>query len=335
ESIKIKVNMLGDHGNIQEEQVVLNITYINGQVYVNDFPLRTGVARIKCQTLILGSGNTGSDEQRLGTVSVRVMIHAWPMASSSNLQLIVVQEEVTEIDGKEVQQDEVTEIDILVKDVQVLRHTNYTVPLKESMLYSIPRDNDVLFTLPNIAGKADIESPLQTTSHYLLRQVETTIDEETMHGKLPETPLRTDPPSSYKPLTMQGEKSVPLDFRTPYFPARIALSPNRGSLLFQVMCQWVENLRKELCKFWLKSFPVFFNFMEVVVVGVIGAALILKVLTFFCPTCEPSIGSQKPLGINYKSSRELLLDVNIIPVTAISLLPEMPEKTDITEEKCI
>lgn len=46
-----------------------------------------------------------------------------------------------------------TEIDILVKDLRVLRHSNYTVPLKESMLYSMPRDNDVLFTLPNLSGK--------------------------------------------------------------------------------------------------------------------------------------------------------------------------------------
>nr|XP_020664196.1 glycoprotein integral membrane protein 1 isoform X3 [Pogona vitticeps] len=198
ESVKIKVSMLGNNGDSQEGQVVLNITYVNGQVYVNDFPLKSGVARIKCQTLILVNGDSGrSDQQRLGIVSVRIMVHKWPMASSSNLQLIVVQEEVTEIDGKQVQQDEVTEIDILVKDIQVLRHTNYTVPLKESMLYSIPRDNDVLFTLPNVAGK-DIESPLQTTSHYLLRQAETTVDEETMPGKLPETPLRTEPPSSYK-----------------------------------------------------------------------------------------------------------------------------------------
>lgn len=53
----------------------------------------------------------------------------------------------------QVQQEEVTEIDILVKDLSVLRHSNYTVPLKESMLYSIPRDNDVLFTLPNLSGK--------------------------------------------------------------------------------------------------------------------------------------------------------------------------------------
>ncbi|XP_015263721.1 PREDICTED: glycoprotein integral membrane protein 1-like, partial [Gekko japonicus] len=183
-----------------------------------------------------------------------------------------------------VQQDEVTEIDILVKDLRVLRHSNYTVPLKESMLFSIPRDNDVLFTLPNIARK-DVESPLQTTSHYLLRQVETTVDEETLPGKLPETPLRTDPTSSYK-----------------------------------VMCQWVEDLRKELCKFWLRSFPVFFNLMEVIVVGVIGAALIIKVLKVLCP-CEPK-------GI-------LHLDFNIIPVVAVSLLPDLPEKKDNIEEKCI
>nr|XP_008114876.1 PREDICTED: glycoprotein integral membrane protein 1 isoform X2 [Anolis carolinensis]XP_008114877.1 PREDICTED: glycoprotein integral membrane protein 1 isoform X2 [Anolis carolinensis] len=286
ESIKIKVNMLGGNGNIQEEQVVLNISYINDQVYVNDFPLRSGVSRLKCQTLILRSENSDSlsDEQQLGIVNVRIMVHEWPMASSSNLRLIVVQEEVTEIDGIQVQQDEVTEIDVLVKDVQVLRHTNYTVPLKESMLYSIPRDNDVLFTLPNIAGKVDIESPLQTTSHYLLRQVETTIDEETVPGKLPETPLRAEPTSSYK-----------------------------------VMCQWVEDLRKDLCRFWFKFFPVFFNFMGVVLVGVVGASLILKVLKVLCPSCEP---------------REILhYDVTIIPVVAVNLHPEMLEKTDLIEEK--
>ncbi|XP_044278882.1 glycoprotein integral membrane protein 1 [Varanus komodoensis] len=288
ESIRIKVNMLENNGDIQERQVVLNISYVNGQVYVNDFPLKSGVARIKCQTLILenGSSNTKLDHKRLGIVSVRIMVHEWPMASSSNLQLIVVQEEVTEIDGKQVQQDDVTEIDILVKDSRVLRHTNYTVPLKESMLYSIPRDNDALFTLPNIAGKVDVESPLQTTSHYLLRQVETTIDEETMPGKLPETPLRTELPSSYK-----------------------------------VMCQWVEELRKELCRLWLNSFPVFFNLMEVIVVGVVGAALIIKVLKVCCPSCEPR-------GI-------LQLDANVIPVVAISLLQDIPEKTDNIEEKCI
>lgn len=44
----------------------------------------------------------------------------------------------------------------------------------------------------------DIQDPLQTTSQYLIRQAETTVDEETLPGKLPETPLRIEPPSSYK-----------------------------------------------------------------------------------------------------------------------------------------
>lgn len=33
-------------------KVVLHINYENGQVYVNDFPVNSGVTRISCQTLI-------------------------------------------------------------------------------------------------------------------------------------------------------------------------------------------------------------------------------------------------------------------------------------------
>uniref|UniRef100_A0A8D0GKA8 Glycosylated integral membrane protein 1 n=1 Tax=Sphenodon punctatus TaxID=8508 RepID=A0A8D0GKA8_SPHPU len=285
-SIRINITTLKDSGEIQKGQVVLNITYANSRVYVNDFPLKSGVTRIKCQTLILESGSSENllDQRRLGIVTVRIMVHEWPLASSSNLQLIVIQEEVIEIDGKQVQQEEVTEIDILVRDLRVLRHSNYTVSLKESMLYSIPRDSDVLFTLPNLSGK-DVESPLQTTSQYLLRQVETTVDEEALPGKLPETPLGTEAPSSYK-----------------------------------VMCQWVENLRKELCTFWLKSLPVFFNFMEVTVVGVVGAALIIRALKVISPSCEPK-------GILH------LDDCNHTYNVDISLRLDSPEKTDNLEEK--
>lgn len=54
--------------------------------------------------LTVESGNSDKllDQKRLGIVSVRIMVHEWPMASSSNLRLIVVQEEITEIDGKQV-----------------------------------------------------------------------------------------------------------------------------------------------------------------------------------------------------------------------------------------
>ncbi|NWY59833.1 GINM1 protein, partial [Chionis minor] len=287
ETIRVNVMMLKTSGEFHKGQVVFNITYVNGQVYLNDFPMKSGVAHITCQTVILENGNLDNlpDQQRLGTVSVRIMVHEWPLASSSDLQLIVIQEEVTEIDGKQVQQEEVTEIDILVKDLRVLRHSNYTVPLKESMLYSIPRDNDVLFTLPNLSGK-DIQDPLQTTSQYLIRQVETTVDEETLPGKLPETPLRIEPPSSYK----------------------------------VVMCQWVEDLRKRLCRFWFRSLPIFFSLMEVIVVGVVGAALILKVLKVIFPSCENK-------GI-------LLLDqVSFVPVITISLPSDLPDRKNNLDEK--
>ncbi|XP_048792142.1 glycoprotein integral membrane protein 1 [Lagopus muta] len=286
ETIRVNVMMLKSNGEFHKGQVVFNITYANGQVYLNDFPMRGGVAHITCQTVILENGSLDDmvEQQRLGTVRVRIMVHEWPLASSSDLQLIVIQEEVTEIDGRQVQQEEVTEIDILVKDLRVLRHSNYTVPLKESMLYSIPRDNDVLFTLPNLSGK-DIQDPLQTTSQYLIWQVETTVDEETLPGKLPETPLRIEPPSSYK-----------------------------------VMCQWVEDLRKWLCRFWFKSLPIFFNLMEVIVVGVIGAALILKVLKVIFPSCEPK-------GI-------LLLDqMSFVPVITISLPSDVPDRKNNLDEK--
>lgn len=52
------------------------------------------------------------------------------------------------------------------------------------------------------------------------------------------------------------------------------------------MCQWVEDLRKRLCRFWFQSLPILFSFMEVVVVGVVGAALIIRVLKVILPSCE-------------------------------------------------
>nr|XP_014425033.2 glycoprotein integral membrane protein 1 [Pelodiscus sinensis] len=286
ENIRVNVTVPKNSEESQEVQVVFNITYNYGQIYVNDFPMERGVTRIKCQALILEPGNSDNlfGQRRWGIVSVRILFHEGPFGSRWNFHLIVIQEEVTEIDGKEVQQEEVTEINILIKGLRILKHSNHTVPLKESMLYSIPKNHDLLFTLPNLSGK-DIQSPLQTTSHYLLRQVETTVDEETLPGKLPEPPLRTEPPSSYK-----------------------------------VMCQWVEYLRKELCGFWLKFFPVIFKLMEVIGTGVIGAALVLGILKVLFPSFEHK-------GILRME------DIRAAPVVVINPSPDIPEKTDNLLEK--
>ncbi|XP_054426075.1 glycoprotein integral membrane protein 1 [Pteronotus mesoamericanus] len=291
ESIRINITTLKDDGEVSKEQVVLNITYESGQVYVNDFPVNNGVTRISCQTLIVKNENLENlkEKEYFGIVSVRILVREWPMTSGSSLQLIVIQEEVVEIDGKQAQQKDVTEVDILVKNQGILRHSHYTLPLEKSMLYSISRDNDILFTLPNLSKKVESVSSLQTTSQYLIRNVETTVDEDALPGKLPETPLRAETPSSYK-----------------------------------VMCQWMEKFRKDLCMFWNSVFPVFFMFFNVMVVGVIGAAVVITILKVLFPVCENK-------GI-------LQLDkVHVIPVAAINLYADGPEKTaeNLEDKTCI
>ncbi|XP_023110263.2 glycoprotein integral membrane protein 1 isoform X4 [Felis catus] len=280
DSLRINVTTLKDDGAVSTEQVILNITYESGQVYVNDLPVNSGVTRISCQTWIVKNENLENLEEKeyFGIVSVRILVHEWPMTSGSSLQLIVIQEEVVEIDGKQAQQKNVTEIDILVKNQGILRHSSYTLPLEESMLYSLSRDSDILFTLPNLSKKVESVSSLQTTSQYLIRNVETTVDEDALPGKLPETPLRAEPPSTYK-----------------------------------VMCQWMEKFRKDLCRFWSSVFPVFFMFLNVMVVGILGAAVVITILKVLFPVCE------------YKGI--LQLDTaNVIPVTAINLFPDDTEK---------
>lgn len=96
---------------------------------------------IRNYLLTVESGNSVKllDQKRLGIVSVRIMVHEWPMASSSNLQLIVVQEEITEIDGKQVHFVYLTNsfcwfhcktIGVILTGVSVLfRPCNMSVPL--------------------------------------------------------------------------------------------------------------------------------------------------------------------------------------------------------------
>ncbi|XP_023609923.1 glycoprotein integral membrane protein 1 isoform X3 [Myotis lucifugus] len=256
DSIRINVTTLKDDGEVSKEQVVLNITYESGQVYVNDFPVNSGVTRISCQTLIVKNENLENlnEKEYFGIISVRILVREWPMTSGSSLRLIVIQEEVVEIDGKQAQQKDVTEIDLLVKNQGILRHTNYTLPLEKSMLYSISRDDDILFTLPNLSKKASCA----VTKHTW------------------------------------------------------------------VMCQWMEKFRKDLCRFWNSVFPVFFMFLNIMVVGIIGAAVVITILKVLFPVCE------------YKGI--LQLDkVNIIPVAAVNLYADGPEKTaEILEDKiCI
>lgn len=42
------------------------------------------------------------EKEYFGIVTVRILVHEWPMTSGSSSQLIVIQEEVVEIDGRQV-----------------------------------------------------------------------------------------------------------------------------------------------------------------------------------------------------------------------------------------
>ncbi|MGH0137469.1 UNVERIFIED_CONTAM: hypothetical protein FKN15_024611 [Acipenser sinensis] len=132
--------------------------------------------------------------------SVRVLVRQWPLESEPVVHLLVFNEEVTEVEGKQVQQADMYEVNIFInKEFQKLRQSSYSYPMKESILNSIPRHSDILFTLPNLPEKVGDQSPAQTmtTSHYPFKQAETTVEEKAAPGKLPETPLRITPDFVY------------------------------------------------------------------------------------------------------------------------------------------
>ncbi|XP_040206530.1 glycoprotein integral membrane protein 1 isoform X2 [Rana temporaria] len=250
----IRLNVTAQHDNkTVVEQVAFNISYERGQMQVNGFPLSKGVSRISCKTdkVDYGLPYEPLNVVHEALVSMRLLVLHWPMNSSTGETKIIVQQEVVEIDGNQVYQNVTEEMKLVVnRDMEVLQHMISTVTLKDTLLYSIPRTSDVLFTFPNIPQAVD-RVPQETTRDYNVRQ-NTTMDEDPFSGKLPETPLQAViPASSYK-----------------------------------VMCQFADDLRENLCLIWNALYPVLINFIEVFIVGVIAAALVLQLLKLVYPSRE-------------------------------------------------
>ncbi|KPP79789.1 glycoprotein integral membrane protein 1-like, partial [Scleropages formosus] len=282
ENININLTALGDSG--QETirlQIKFNISVIGGQIFVNDIPVKlSGVTRLSCQAWLLEHSN-GSRPGLAVTAVTRVLVRQWPLESDPKVELLVFNEEVIEVDGKKVQQTDMYEVNILMnQNFQKLRRTTYSYPLLESMLFSIPRERDVVVTDPNSPKKGEDQGIVHTTSHYPLKQAETTQEETAAPGKLPETPLRMDPSTWYEEDTTAEEETLP-DKLLPETPLR---SESMSS--YNAVCRWVEQLRDRLKRFWSESLPVFFLVMWVVVVGVTGSAVIIKILDVIFPTCD-------------------------------------------------
>ncbi|XP_023665918.1 glycoprotein integral membrane protein 1 [Paramormyrops kingsleyae] len=309
ENILINVTAVGDSGQETHRlQINFNISVVGEQILVNDIPVKlSGVTRLTCQALLLNSSSENSSRYAPGvfvTAVTRVLVRQWPLESDSRVELLVFNEEVIEVEGKKVQQPDMHEVNILMnKNFQKLRQSTYSYPLPESMLFSIPRESDVVVTDPNSPGKAGDQDILHTTSHYPLKQAETTQEEVAAPGKLPETPLRMDPAPWYEEDTTAEEGRLP-DKLLPETPLR---SESLSS--YNALCRWVEDLRDKLRQFWAESLPIFFLVMWVVVVGVAGSAVIIKMLDVVFPSCDhKGILTLSPVMLVPKEDEQCLLE---------------------------
>ncbi|XP_039981938.1 glycoprotein integral membrane protein 1 isoform X2 [Xiphias gladius] len=276
---------LQDANNLQ---INLNISVGEEQVLVNEIPVElSGVTRFNCQALLLDSGN-GSREFESGdlvSTVTRVMVSQNRLYSDSE-EVVALQvfSEVIEMEGKEVQQPDMCEVKILMSpDFQKLAQFTNIYPIGHSEIFRVPRENDVVVTDPPNPRRNEDQLISQTTSQYPLKHTDTTQEETAAPGKLPETPLRMDPD-----LLNDVRYDDEFDDREPSQPDQIQMEtpPKEFTSSYSAMCQWVEQVRERLRRFCSESLPVFFLVMWVVVIGVVGSAVIVKILDMFFPACE-------------------------------------------------
>lgn len=311
--INVTAGTLAD-AQLQESnnlQINLNISVGEEQVLVNDIPVElSGVTRFNCQALLLDSVNGSSEFESGDSVSTvtRVMVSQNRLYSSSEEVLALqVFSEVIEMDGKEVQQPDMCEVKILMSpDFQKLAQFTNIYPIGHSEIFRIPRENDVVVTGPPNSRKDEEQLISQTTSQYPLKHTETTREEIAAPGKLPETPLRMDPDLLYD-VRYDDE----LDDSYPSQPDQNQMEtpPNEFISSYSAMCQWVEQTRERLRRFCSESLPVFFLVMWVVVVGVVGSAVVVKILDVFFPTCEQKhIFHVNPIPVMPEDEKHNLLE---------------------------
>ncbi|KAM8832486.1 glycoprotein integral membrane protein 1 isoform 1-T1 [Spinachia spinachia] len=310
ESIRINVTAGTQQQDSNNLQINLNISVREQQVLVNDIPVElSGVTRFICQALLYCiNGSSEFESGDFVSTVTRVMVSQNRLYSNSE-EVVALQvfSEVIEMDGKEVQQPDMCEVKILMsQDFQKLAQFTNIYPIEHSEIFRLPRENDVLVTdMPN-PRKDEEELMLQTTSQYPLKHTETTLEEIGAPGKLPETPLRMDP---YLLYNIRYDDDF--DVRKPRQPDQIQMetTTNESISSYSAMCQWVEEVREHLRRFSYESLPLFFLVMWVVVIGVVGSAVIVKILDMFFPTCEhKNVFHINPVTLMPQNEKHTLLE---------------------------
>lgn len=263
-------------------QINLSVAMVENKTMVNGISLKPSeVTRVTCQALLLDDSNvTFSDGAgELVNSVLRLMLDQSYMQSDAgdDVLLLTLGQEMIQLGQENVWQPDVWEMKmVLNQNSEELTQIHDIFPMSKSRISAMPRENDIILTDESVF-KTDEDQVLHTTSHYPLKQAETTQEEIAAPGKLPETPLRMDPSTLYESAQ---EEVVNPDDLLPEVPLR--QSPSS----YNVVCQWVEELRDRLRRFCSESLPLFFLIMWVVVVGVVGSAVIIKILDLLFPTCE-------------------------------------------------
>ncbi|XP_076872531.1 glycoprotein integral membrane protein 1 [Brachyhypopomus gauderio] len=280
----INVTAVSEHEAAYNVQINLNVTMADNQTVVNGIPLRpSGVTRMTCQALLLGGGNVSESEEAGVLVSsvLRLMLDQSYLQSDVGEEalLLTLGQEMIQLGQEKVWQPVVWEVKmVLNQSSEEVTQEHNIYPVSKSRIAAMPREDDVVMTDEVLSKQAE-DQVLHTTSHYPLGLAETTQEEIAAPGKLPETPLRMEPGTLFKSTQ---EENVSPDDLLPEAPLRQTPSS------YSVACRWMEDLRDGLRRFCSESLPIFFLIMWVVVVGVVGSAVIVKILDLLFPACEPN-----------------------------------------------
>nr|XP_055042206.1 glycoprotein integral membrane protein 1 [Misgurnus anguillicaudatus] len=284
---------------ITNETVVLNVTAVDviqtkynvqinltlglwdNETFINGAPIKHSEVTRMISPVLLLDGYNGSSRTAGELVSseLRLMLNRSYIQSDvgDQVQFLVLSQQIIQLEDEMVHQPDIFEVEILWNQTaEEITHVINVYPSSASKISAIPLENDILVTDTSIHNEGE-DQVLNTTSHYLYKNAETTQEEIAAPGKLPETPLRMDPETVYE---LREEEEGNSDYILPEVPLRGSMTS------YSVVCQWIEEVRDKLRRFWADSVPLFFLIMWVVVVGVAGSAVIIKILDLLFPSCE-------------------------------------------------
>ncbi|CAH1227719.1 GINM1 [Branchiostoma lanceolatum] len=250
-------------------KVELKVTVHKGQVKVNDLPVITpGITHLTCDAQIFQPSAGGKlIGQGMATVGVRLLV------LQRGEKQLHIEEEVTSVNGTTVLQGVVHQVLIVLSEKQKeLKRMVSHVRLEHSKVHQLSADSVVHVAKQVIKtstmGHAEMTSNQQEAVDIA---PEISTEEVAAHDKLPETPLRADPPLK--------------------------------TTTFHSLCSRMEELKNQMCvafrqmcdEFNLQSFYV--RLLALCLICAMTVLMCLACVKAFCPKEELSFEEKIKLGM--------------------------------------